>query len=176
MPRHARAIALAAGALFAFAGSASAQANSPVTRSTRDSLATAYTLTAILHELSGSLAQQAFDTSAAPWTLSFPADSSGIRWSLIERELRRLLRARAQVDADTRRSHLRITSSHNSADSLIVEFDIGGYRRCAASSGWQGSHTTYRLAVAWSPLAAPGRAQWVEHGDMGPCPRSAPDK
>ena len=163
-------------ALSVLAGSARAQSAAPIARSTRDSLATAYTLAAILHELSGSLSQQAFDTSPAPWTIAFPTDSSGIRWPLIDRELRRLLRARPQTDADVRRSHLRIISAQNSSDSLIVEFDIGSYRRCAQGNAWQGSHTSYRLAVAWSPPTAPGRAQWVEHGDMAPCPGSSQSK
>ena len=123
----------------------------------------------MLAQLTGRLARGLYDTAPAPWTLQFPDDSSRIGWHDIRRALTTLLRARPRTDADSIRSHLHVFDVRYTNDSLIVSFDTGSYRRCPSGTTWQGSHTTYRLAVAWARLTWPYRAEAVQFGDMAPC-------
>lgn len=148
-----------------------AQSRAVPPRATRDSLATVFAFSAILHEVTGFLSARAFDTTATAWRFAFPSDSSGIRWSAVQHELNRLLHARPEHADDRRRAQLRVMLLRHDSDSLVVEFEVGAYWRCGDGNRWQGSHTRYRLAAAWSPLLRPERAQRIESGDLAPCRR-----
>ncbi len=135
----------------------------------RDSLATRIAYSAILSELIEFLARGAQDSTPTPWTIRFPSDTSGLAWSAIRDDLERLLRARQRLEEDSVRSHLTIGTVRYTPDSLVLEFDIGHYRRCPDRTKWIGSHSRFLFETSWGRLTWPPRPMMIGHGDAMWC-------
>lgn len=129
-------------ALCSVGSAGAAQASAP---QGPDSATTILAFGVIADALPQHLAWRLWSTETSPWIISVPPDTGRIKWSTIERELRRLVRARDTSAVDDRRSVFRVESFAVRGDSVSIEFYVGGRFKCP--DAWRGSGTWYAGAA-----------------------------
>jgi hypothetical protein len=126
----------------------------------------------IVTRLSHHIARAATDTTAQPWSMSFPSSASP--WPMVESHLRTALRARARSPADSQYYELKVGPLRVSGDTARVHLAVGFTQICRASGlrgGYENTEEVYlfRFQQAGVTRWSSARSDAVVNGDRFGC-------